>query len=133
MFTPILGLFDTLHHGRLATLNIKADKDNVDDTTYFSNTTFFEALKPFRINQISKFPEMPMIGVVILTVSLCVVHIFASVWNLKILLGKNINAKLLMQGLHSFIAPPLEYDWDLLYQEYTHNKTIWTIHNCWKR
>ena len=132
MFTPILGLYDTLHHGRLATLNVKTDlsQDIFDYTTDGLNVTFFDAWKPFRINHISEFPEMPMLGVLLLMGSLCVMHIFAFLWNLKVLLGEKINAGLLMQGLHSFIAPPLQYDWDLLYQEYPQNGTL---HNCWRR
>ena len=130
MFTPSLGLFETLHHGLLATLNARRGERTFDISTNGLPVTFVDSWKPFMIKDITEFPGMPMSLVLTVMVSLCLFHILASACILKVALKKKLSGELLMQGLHSFVAPPLQFDWELFYRREHQNMSVL---QCWKR
>ena len=120
LFTPSLGLFDTLHHGRLALLDAYVDGNSADDL----QITFSKSWEPFKIKDISEFPGIPMIVVLTVMLSLCIFHILASACILKVLFRKKLSGGLLLQSLHSFVAPPLQFDWELLYRDETQKLSV---------
>ena len=130
MFTPSLGLFDTLYHGRLASLHVNNDERIFDESSDGLSITFFEAWEPFKIKDISEFPEMPMWVVLSVMLSLCILHVLASTYIFQATLKEKFNARHLMQGFHSYIAPPLQLDWELLYRKDEQNECVLT---CWRR
>ena len=131
LFTPSFGLFDTLHHGRLASTHVKNGQRAFDYATDGSPITFSDAWEPFRLEDASHFLEMPITAVLAIMATMFVFHIFASTCVLKLSLRKRLTAKLLVRGLHTLIVPPLHYDWELFYrQDLQQNSSVLT---CWKR
>ena len=131
LFTPSLGLFDCLHHGRLAALHAK---DGHHMKFYFSpdglHMNFSDVWEPLTMKDISYFPDMPVIAVCLILMSMIVFHIFASTLFRKLCLKTQFSADYFLQGLHSFISPPLHFDWELLYGQNTENISVF---HCWKR
>ena len=130
MFTPSLGLFETLHHGRLATLDTYYGERMFDNSINGLPLTFYDSWKPFKIKDMAEFPGMPLRVVLTVMVSLCVFHILASAFILKVMLKEKFSGGLLMQGLHSFVAPPLQFDWELFYRDEHQNMSV--LHS-WRR
>lgn len=132
MFTPSLGLFETLHHARLATLDTSVSESHkgFPYSPGDFNITFFHAWEPFKIKTIQQFLEIPLVAVLSLLVSTCILRIFASSGILKFGLKEKFCVGHLMQGLHSFIAPALQFDWEFFYRRDTENETVLTH---WRR
>ena len=128
LFTPLLGLFDTLHHARLATLDFYGGQRTYE-TSPVTNSIAWE---PLKIKDISDFPEMHLITMFStgIMVCICLLHTIASTSIQKVTIRDKFSARLLMQGLHSFIVSPLQFDWELLYRTNKHNMSIL---NCWRR
>ena len=126
MFTPSLGLFDTLYHGRLATLPVNDVKRRIifDFSSNGSAISFQEAWRPVRIKHISEFLDIPIWAVLLIISIACIFHIFGSTLIIKSRSRTNFNAKLVMEGLHSFIAPPLHFDWEYLYRSSSYKLTV---------
>ena len=126
MFTPSLGLFDTLHHGRLATLPVNDVQRRMifDFSTNGSTISFQEAWRPLHIKNISQFLDIPIWAVLLIMAITCIFHIFASTLIIKSRAGTNFNAKLVMEGFHSFIAPPLHFDWEYVYRRSSYKLTV---------
>ena len=130
LFTPSLGLFDVLHHGRLASISVKQDEHFLDRSADEVPPTFVDAWEPFKIKDIQSFRGIPMSGVLSIMVAVCLLHIFVSTCIMKFTLRGKFSSTLLMQGLHSFIAPPLQFDWEFLYRR---NKPNSSVIDCWRR
>ena len=118
MFTPSLGLFDTLHHGRLAALYVDINERGrvFDLSTNGSAISFQEAWRPLKINNISEFSDIPIWAVLLILAMVCIFHIFAITLIIRSRGRKNLNVKLVLEGFHSFIAPPLHFDWEYFYR-----------------
>ena len=132
IFTPILGLFDCLHHGRMASIPI-SDRGGEELFPFYHDGlqhSFSGAWEPFKIKDISHFPNMPVTAVSGIVISMVLFHIFASSIVLKLILKHPLNTELIIQGIHSFISPPLHYDWELIYRR-DMNKL--SVLGCWKR
>ena len=91
---------------------------------------FADAWEPFKINDIQSFLGIPLSAVLSILVALCFLHIIASTFIMKFAMRAKFSGTLLMQGLHSFIAPPLQFDWEHLYWR---NRPNWSIIDCWRR
>ena len=130
LFTPSLGLLDTLHHGRLAALPVKNGQRIFTYSQDGVPITFSDAWQHLKIQDISDFPEIPMTVVLSIMIFTFLSHILASSGILKIKLGKKFSFGLMMQGFHSFIVPPLQFDWELFYRRDEENESVL---NCWRR
>ena len=124
LFTPSLGLFDCMHHGRLGSLPVKDGHRIFDVALDGLHLNFSAAWEPFEIEDISSFPDMPVTAVSAVLVSMVLFHTFVSILILKLLLRKPFSSELLNQAIHSFLTPPLHLDWELLYKQATKNKTV---------
>ena len=117
IFTPSLGIFDCLHHGRLAALHS-------DYSANSSAISFSKVWEPLKIKDITDFLDMPVSVVSTIFIVMVLFHIFASSLTQKIILRKPLSAELLFQGLHSFISPPLHLDWELLFRQHTDANSV---------
>ena len=124
LFTPSIGTFDCLHHGRLAALGVG------DHSANSSAIGFAEIWEPLKINDITDFLDMPVSVVSIILIIMVLFHIFASSLTQKMILRRPLGAELFFQGLHSFISPPLHLDWELLFRQ---DSDATSVLNCWKR
>ena len=129
LFTPLLGLFNTLHHGRLAALSVKQDR-NGEPFDHGLNVTLHEAWEQFRIDTSSDFVELPATAVVAIMISMFILHIFVISCTLKITLNGKKTVTLLPQGFYSIISPPLHLDWEFFYRQSNMKDSI---SKCWKR
>ena len=132
MFMPSLGLFDALHHGRLAVIPIKKTEHGriFDFSSNGSAISFEEAWRPLKIDNISEFLDIPILAVLIIFPVACIFHIFASTLIVKSITSAKFHAKLIIEGLHSFIAPPLHFDWEYLYRRSSYKLSVL---ESWKR
>ena len=130
LFTPSLGLFDTLHHGRLATFHVNYGQRIFDYSSDGLPIKFVDAWEPFILDDISDFLHMPVTAVIVIMIVMAVLHIFVSTFILKITLKKNFSAELFVHRFHSLISPPLHVDWESIYRENEHTVPVLT---CWKR
>ena len=130
LLTPSLGLFNTLHHGRLAGLPIRRGLRVFDRTSDFSEITFQQAWEPYKIDDIPHFVELPVVGVVIILMSLFLLHIFGSTCVFRLLKSKTALLELIYEGFHTIIAPPLHLDWEMLYR-ISDGKT--SVNQYWRR
>ena len=130
LFTPSLGLFDTLHHGRLAALPASDGQREFDISVDGSKITFHEAWEPFKTNHISHFLEIPVIGVVIILTLMIVFHIFGSICILRLMRNQKAIPELLLEGFHALISPPLHIDWEMFYRD---SEAKQSIKHCWRR
>ena len=130
MFTPSLGLLDTLHHGRLAAIPARDGVREFDISLDGSKITFEQAWEPFKIDHISLFLEIPIVGVVTILASIFIFHIFGSTCILKLMKNKKAIPELTLEGFHTLIAPPLHTDWEMFYRMTDDNQSI---KHCWRR
>ena len=130
MLTPSLGLFDTLHHGRLAALPVRGGEREFDFSVDGSKITFQEAWEPFMIDHIFLFLEIPVYGVVVILTTMLLFHIFGSACTLKLMKNKAAIPKLILEAFHTLIAPPLHIDWEMFYR--LSDGTL-SIKHCWRR
>ena len=131
LFTPTLGLFDTLHHWRLGALETQ-DGDrifgySIDD----SPITFQTAWSEYKLGHKSEFIEIPTIAVISLMIGMFLFHIAIVTLALKLLiLKKSRISNVLLEAFHSFLTPPLHYDWELIYRDNSQKESVL---KCWKR
>ena len=130
MFTPSLGLFDCLNHGRLAALFTKDGSRVFDVKPDGFALTFSDAWKPLKIKDISYFLDVPVTVVAAVFITMLFFHIFVSSLTLRMIFKQQIKAELVCQGFHTLICPPLHYDWEKLYRMGEENTSV--IY-CWKR
>ena len=95
LFTPTLGLFDTLHLGRLATLPVSANRggEKFDYTDGGKIIEFEDAWEQYRIDNSSEFVDMPAIAVLATMLIMFIFHIFATSSILKLKLWKECSAR----------------------------------------
>ena len=127
-----MGLFDTLHHGRLAILSfadghMHSELDQLQDGLY---TTFQEAWDQHRLENVSEFLNMPTIAIAALMTSMFLLHVLVSTIILKIMPNDKAFSNLVVQGFHSLISPPLHIDWEYYYRL---NDKRESVLKCWKR
>ena len=144
LFAPSLGLFDTLHHGRLASLSVGSLRgqrdwylkrtpiferafDKLDDGKFI---TFQDAWEPYRINHISLFLDIPVTVVILILIIMTLFHIFGSTIILKLTLKKQALSQVVLQGFHTLITPHLHVDWEMFYRMSDGKQSI---RQCWKR
>ena len=133
LFTPTLGLFDTLHHGRLAglaatTVRNYPNREPFGYTDDNSTITFYEAWQQFRIEEPSDFVDIPPLAVLAIILVMFTFHIIASSSILKLILKSK--SPFLPNGFYTLICPPLHYDWEFLYTQSDEKDAIL---KCWKR
>ena len=130
-FTPSLGLFDTLHHGRLAALavDINANKEQFNYPINHINISFKEAWDKFRLDDATQFLDLPTWAVLILLVVGLVLHIFASSCIVHISTKGKANVRIMAEGFYTLITPPLHLDWEFYHDS---NKRD-PIKLCWKK
>ena len=116
LLTPSLGLFNTLHHGRLAGLPIRRGLRVFDRTSDFSEITFQQAWEPYKMDDISHIVELPVVGVVIMLMNIFLFHIFGSTCVFRLVNSKPALLELIYEGFHTIITPPLHLDWEMLYR-----------------
>ena len=127
-----MGLFNTLHHGRLAALQVGIDPQQ-EHFDYFEGgkgNTLEEAWEPFRFGDASEFVDMPPLAVFALLLVMFLFHIFAISSISKQILKSKWNFSLFMDSLCTIISPPLHCDWELLYRMSNEKDAIT---KCWKR
>ena len=130
MFTPSLGLFDSLHHGRLAALSVHNGQREFDRSKNGLRITFENAWEPYRIEDISKFNDIP-VGIVVLILGIMLIyHILGSICILKLTMKNHTIKELVFQSCYSLITPPLHIDWEKFYRISDGGKPIG---QCWKR
>ena len=130
IFAPSLGLFDCLHHGRLAALPVNDNEMIFEYTHDGVPLNFSNGWEPLKINDISNFPDIPVVFVLAILITMILFHVFASSLIQKQTQQKQFSADLLLQGLYSFISPPLHLDWELFHRQNTEN---YSVLKCWKR
>ena len=130
LFTPSLGLFNTLHHGRLAALPVREGGEEFDVSEDGSKITFQQAWAPYQIDHISLFLEIPVHGVVTLLAMMLIFHLFGSTCILKLTRNNKEIPELILEGFHTLISPPLHIDWEMFYR-----MSCWMqpITHCWRR
>ena len=131
LFTPSLGLFNTLHHGKLAAMSVRTNNmegfDNVADGKII---TFEDAWNQFRIDDSSYFVEISPLAILVMLLTTFSFHIFASACILKLSLRAESIPSLIFCGFYTMISPPLHYDWEFFYRP---NNEETGIIMCWKR
>ena len=130
LFTPSLGLFDTLHHARCAALPIREGRREFDISDDGSKITIQQAWEPYQIDHISLFLEIPLIGVVTILTTVLLFHIFGSTCILNLMGNKNPIPESILQAIHTLISPPLHIDWETFYRK---SDGKLPIKQCWKR
>ena len=132
LFTPSLGLFNTLHHGRLAAHQVGVDpvREKFDYIDGGRGVEFQEAWEQFRIDDPFEFVEMPAIAVLATMLTMFFFHIVATSSILKLKLKSKELSSLFLNSLYNLISPPLHYDWEFFYRESSEEDAIL---NCWKR
>ena len=130
LFTPSLGLFDCLHHGRLGSISVRGGQRTFDIPLDGVHLNFSAAWEPFKIEDISYFPDMPVSAVSAVLASMVLFHTFVSILILNLLLRKPLSTELFVQAIHSYLTQPLHLDWELFYRQDTKNKTVL---DSWKK
>ena len=132
LITPSLGLFDTLHHGRLGSLSAATISKTglFDRSEHGLHITFHDAWKPFRLYTISDFLHIPSIVVPFILFSIGFIHICANSLLMKLTTKNTSLSSSLFHGLHSIITPPLHTDWELYYRNVDGKESII---KCWHR
>ena len=130
LFTPSLGLFDCLHHGRLAAIDVKEGEQIFDISVDGVGVNFSDAWQQFKIKDISHFPDMPVIAVLAILLVMVLFHFVSCSMILNLLLRRPFNTDMFIQGIHSYLSPPLHLDWELLYRKDPETNTVL---GCWKK
>ena len=144
LLSPSLGLFDTLHHGRHASLSVgslRGERDwYVESTPIFERAfdqlengtliTFQDAWEPYQIKHISLFLDIPVTAVISILIIMTLFHIFGSTIILKFTSKKQALSELALQGFHALITPHLHVDWEMFYRMSDGKQSI---KQSWKR
>ena len=85
LFTPSLGLLDTLHHGRLGIIPLFEGQREFDRTADGLTITFEEAWEPFKLGNMTQFLDIPMACVVSILLTTFIVHLVAITCLLKLM------------------------------------------------
>ena len=128
-----MGLFNTLHHGRLAALYVMPYSRNEEYFDYSDDgrvITFQETWEKFRINDQSDFVELPATAVIAIMTSMLIFHVLASTCILKQTLKDQNGIYLVSGGFQTLISPPLHFDWHFYFME---NNKDDNVKKCWKR
>ena len=107
---------NTLHHGRLAALTASDGLGELENTHDGLKTSFQHAWEPYKIDHISLFLEIPVIGVVTILTIMFLFHILGSTCILKLTNNKKTTPELMLEGFHTLIASPLHIDWEMFYR-----------------
>ena len=113
-----MGLFDTLHHSRLAVMRVADEQRQIDFSASDGGTsmTYQDAWDQFRLDNLSDFLYMPTFVILALMLSMFLFHVLGSTILLKIMPNDTAISGLLLQGFHSIISPPLHIDWEYYYR-----------------
>ena len=130
LFTPSLGLFDYLHHCRLAAIDVKEGEQIFDISVDGVGVNFSDAWQPFMINDISQFSDIPVIAVLAILMATVLFNIVFITMFMKLSLRRPITTEMFIQVIHTFITPPLHLDWEMLYRQDTEKNTVL---GSWKR
>ena len=132
MFTPSLGLIDTLHHGRMGSLQINTDRSKYafDKLDNGLSITFQNVWEPFTIGHVSDFLDIPVIGVAFILASIGFFHICANSLILRLTSQNLTISRLIIHGVQSIICPPLHLDWELHYRD---NDRHISVIKSWQR
>ena len=135
-----MGLFNTLHHGRLAALHVmpqvlrKTPYIRNEDAFDYSDDgrliTFQEAWENFRINDQSDFVELPATAVIAILTTMLIFHVLASTCILKQTLKEKNGIYLVSRGFQTLISPPLHFDWHFYFMD---KNEVVSVQKCWKR
>ena len=128
-----MGLFNTLHHGRLAALYVMPYIRNEEAFDYSDDgrlITFQEAWEKFRINDQSDFVELPATAVIAILTTMLIFHVLASTCILKQTFRNKSIIYLVSRGFQNLISPPLHFDWHFYFMEKNEDDTV---QKCWKR
>ena len=110
-------MFDTLHFARLATYPVKPGDKIFDIYKNGSEITFHEAWSTFKIDDLDQFLSFPKYMALAMLLIIIISHIFLSVLILNLSINGQANMpQLVFQGLHTFISPPLHFDWEFYYR-----------------
>ena len=126
-----------MHHGILATKLVKNGSLTFDYEDNGSPISFEEAWGQFRVEDSSVYSNVYKLVSPLLLLVVFIFHLLACVLLQKMfataitygtpLLKITLS---LMQGMHSFFAPPLHLDWEEIYRN---TKSKIDIKNCWRR
>ena len=133
LFTPSLGLFNTLHHGRLAAMSLR--RNNIKTFDYSNDgmiITFEDAWNQFRIDDSSDFVEISSAAALGMVLAMFMFHVFACSCILKLALKGSSILSLLPRGFYTLISPPLHYDWEFFYMQSNEENPI-AIVKSWKK
>ena len=126
LFSPSLGLFDILHHGRMGSLHVDIImKTSIfDESDHGKQVSFHDAWEPFRLNSITDFLDIPVIGVSFILVSVGCMHIWANSFLMRLTTKNTSFSRSILHGLHSIITPPLHTDWEMFYRNTDGKKSV---------
>lgn len=137
LFTPTLGLFSTLHHGRLGALPPRYSFVGARHTDWFKsfeydkggkNISFIHAWSTFQLDGADTFLDMPHEAIVGIMLTGVLFHVITSSCTLKVMLKDVTMPHCLIQGFYSIVNPPLHFDWELY-----HNFHGNSIKRGWRR
>ena len=135
LFTPSLGIFDTLYHGILGSLSVTDGNRTFDYSDNGSTITFEQAWNKFKLKDSSEFLSIPICMVLSILLIIFIFHAMASALLHKVASVNNgdkcgLSFSHMTQGLHSFLTPPLHLDWMEFFGKPKGNLPI---RSCWKR
>ena len=132
LFVPSLGLFNTLHHGRMATIPARntINGEAFDHSIDGKLITFQDSWDKLTNDDPSDFVDFPPFAIFATVLVMFLFHIFASSCTLKVKLKSTSPFSFVPDGFYTLISPPLHYDWEFFYRQGNEQDTILL---CWKR
>jgi uncharacterized membrane protein YciS (DUF1049 family) len=131
-YTPILGLFDATHHGKLGILetDLVRGKYIYDIGQNDTIITFSQAWDNHCLERSGIFPFSALFSVLPLLIFF-IQWIVSFVQFSQLTKGNhNSTMKNLLQSLYSLLYPPVVVDWDSIYRA---NNEEMSILDCWKK
>lgn len=138
LFTPTLGIFDTMHHAKMGSMSVIKGNRTFDYSENGSPISFEKAWGQFKLNDSTKFFSMPIFLVVCVLLCIFLFHTIASALLHKLARAMSENSglkpglsfKYAMEGLQTFLTPPLHLDWE---EFFISSNCKLPIRSCWKR
>ena len=134
LFTPDLGLFDTMHHytkGRMPmfstlvrTIDVIYEPDN--------NITFIQHWESnYRLGKFNDFLSIPSNFSIYISVGTFIMHLIAAFMFLQPLFKRSGDGivRRFMRGILTLVSAPLFCDWEAFYEE---SDNITPVAECWK-
>ena len=138
LFTPALGLFNSMHHARLAALSVRNVNMILDNSGNGSDASFGEIWDQFKLKDSFDFLSMPLGVVLFILLFIFTFHTITNAILQKLSKAKHeydgirpiLSLSPIIQGMHTFLAPPLHLDWE---ESFRLTKGKLPVVLCWKR